>query len=118
MKKFLFVLCATLVTGSLIGTSTLNAAQEQNSTDINNYKSHYAADMLISDEVAPTAVPAFVAGALAGGLIYDAAKAGVTKYNQMYKAGGVDKFAAKYYDSSTKYATYGPESDEEYSFGR
>lgn len=90
MKRKSLGLCSMLlVVTLLIGAVSVSASKTQQATpDIKQFEVNYDSIEVVDNEISPHAVPAFMAGALAGGLIYDVAKAGATAlYNAQNKYG-------------------------------
>ncbi|EIM08416.1 hypothetical protein A1A1_00828 [Planococcus antarcticus DSM 14505] len=122
MKKKIIAFSSVLLVSLTILTSLgVNASKNEDPTNINKFEVNYSDESLLENgTVSPNAPAAFVAGALVGGIVYDAAKYGVTAYNSAYQAAGGNETMNNNYQAGTQYATYGPESEEveTFEFGR
>lgn len=122
-KKGIILAIVTLITGLLLGTINVSASEtEKNLPDIEQYEKQYDSDLLVYDSVKPDAIPALVGSALVGGVIYDAAKKGITAFKNAHdKATAKGSPTAGKIDYKKKANQQGPwsvEDDYTNEFGR
>ncbi|WP_100011760.1 hypothetical protein [Lentibacillus sediminis] len=119
-KKWTILAAITLVLGVFLGTISVSAADEE-TDDIEQHEVNYNSNALVNNEVTPEAIPAFAAGALAGGLLYDAVKGTVTYMHGVYQDAGGHEAVADSYERGTNYLGQSLESTEDENvtaFGR